>query len=89
MTKNDNNDSFTDSFAQAYSEATKEAIDEVVENNILYVTRVCDVKLPQRAHDEDAGYDFCGCCGWRYRTGDHGGRVLEIPSQRGAEGRGG
>ena len=58
MTKNDNNDSFTDSFAQAYSEATKEAIDEVVENNILYVTRVRDVKLPQRAHDEDAGYDF-------------------------------
>lgn len=58
MTKKDNNDSFTDSFAQAFSEAMSEAVDEVIENSILYVTRVRDVKLPQRAHDEDAGYDF-------------------------------
>ena len=57
MTKKDDNDSL-DSFAQTYSEAMKEAIDEVIENSILYVTRVRDVKLPQRAHDEDAGYDF-------------------------------
>lgn len=58
MTKKDDNDSFTDSVAQAYSEAMREAIDEVIENSILYVTRVRDVKLPQRAHDADAGYDF-------------------------------
>ena len=58
MTKKDDNDSSTDSFVQAYSEAMREAVDEVIENSILYVTRVRDVKLPQRAHDEDAGYDF-------------------------------
>lgn len=58
MTKKDNNDSFTDSFAQAFSEVMSEAVDGVIENSILYVTRVRDVKLPQRAHDEDAGYDF-------------------------------
>ena len=32
--------------------------DEAIKNSVLYVTRVRDVKLPQRAHDEDAGYDF-------------------------------
>lgn len=62
MNKTNDNDSSIDSCVQAYSEAMRiEAMNEVIKktiNGILYVTRVRDVKLPQRAHDEDAGYDF-------------------------------